>query len=167
MSIGNVITTCAIKIAGAAGVGIAAYDAHCKGKRCAKTYSNKKKFEALDYYLNNSRNLPSGSYFNSKAKDKLYDFELKNDFRKFINKPKGYISGFKDMVINDAVPWVLSLTALLVKCTKKIPAPTQLDPNAMKTVMTRRSKVAALALGAYSIYAFAKNICGVGVSKKQ
>lgn len=167
MSVSNIITTCAIKAAGTAGVGILSYDAHCKGKRRSKTYSNKKKFEALDYYFNNSRNLPSGSYFNSKAKDKLYDMELRNDFRKFVNKPKGYISGFKDMVINDAVPWILSLTALLVKGRKQVPAPTPLDPGAMKTVMTTRSKVAAIALGAYSIYAFAKNICGIGTSKKQ
>lgn len=167
MGIANVLTTCAIKAAGAAGVGILAYDAHHKGQRRAKTYSNKKKFEALDYYLTNSRKSPSGSLFNSKAKDKLYDLELRNDFRKFVNKPKGYINGFKDMVVNDAVPWMLSLTALLVKCTKKIPAPTQLDPNAMKTVMTNRSKVAAVALGAYAVYAFAKNICGLGTNKKQ
>ena len=133
-----------IKAAGAVGVGICAYDAHKKGVRNAKTHSNKKKLEALDYYYNNSRNLPKGSYFNSNLKEKILDLEYKNDFRRFINKPVGYVKGFANMMIHDAVPWALSIATL---ATKGVAA-----------------KVSGAALAAYSVYAFAKNILGIGVT---
>ena len=147
MSISATLIKYGIKAAGAVGVGICAYDAHKKGARRAKTYSNKKKFEALDYYYNNSRNLPKGSYFNSKVKDKILDLEYKNDFRRFINKPVGYVKGFANMMICDAVPWALSIAAL---ATKGVAA-----------------KVSGIALAGYSVLAFAKNILGLGVTKSK
>lgn len=146
MAIAPIITKYAIKAAGAVGIGICAYDAHKKGARRAKTYSNQKKLEALDYYYNNSRNLPTGSYFNSKVKDKVLDLEYKNNFRRFINKPVGYVKGFTNMMVHDALPWALSVAAL---ATKGVAA-----------------KVSGVALAGYSVYAFAKNILGVGVTKK-
>lgn len=50
------------------------------------------------------------------------------------------------MMVHDALPWALSVAAL---ATKGVAA-----------------KVSGVALAAYSVYAFAKNILGVGVTKK-
>lgn len=164
MSIGSVVGKYAIKAAGAAGLGLLAYDAHKRGVRYGVINKNKKDFDALDYYYENSRNLPTGSHVNMKLKDKLFKWELRNDLRGFVNKGLGYVSGFCSMVVEDLVPIGLSAAALFMKGSKKIPAPTALDPTAMKSVMTNRSKVAGIALGAYALYAFAKNVCGFGVS---
>lgn len=167
MSIGSVIGKYAIKAAGVAGAGLLAYDAHKRGVGQAEIQKNKKKFEALDYYWDNSRNMPSASHVNAKLKDKLFDLELRNNLRNFVNKGIGYVSGFCNMVAEDIVPWGLSAAAIFLKGSKKVPAPTALDPSAVKTVMTNRSKVAAIGLGAYALYAFAKNVCGFGVSDKK
>lgn len=147
MSIGSVIGKYAIKAAGAAGVGLLAYDAHKRGVGQADIQRNKKKFEALDYYWENSRNMPSASHVNAKLKDKLFDFELHNNFRSFVNKGIGYVSGFCNMVTEDIVPWGLSTAAILTKGTA--------------------AKVSGAALGVYALYAFAKNVCGFGVSDKK
>lgn len=167
MSIGGIVGKYAIKAAGLAGVGLLTYDAHKKGVRHGEIKKNQKNFEALDYYYENSRNLPTGSHVNMKLKDKLFKWELRNNFRGFINKGKGYLGGFASMVTDDLVPWALSIAAIGLKGSKKVLAPTATNPNAMKTVMTTRSKVAAVALGAYALYAFAKNVCGFGVSDKK
>lgn len=166
MSISSVLGKYAIKAAGIAGVSMLAYDAHKKGVHHGEIRKNEKNFEALDYYYENSRNLPTGSHINMKLKDKLFKLELSNNFRGFVNKGLGYISGFCNMVTDDIIPWGLSTAAIFLKGSKKIPAPTATNPNAMKSVMTNRSKVAAVALGAYAIYAFAKNVCGFGVTEK-
>lgn len=167
MSIGSVIGKYAVKAAGAAGIGLLAYDAHKRGVRHGEMNKNKKDFEALDYYYENSRNLPTGSHVNMKLKDKLFKWELDNNLRGFVNKGLGYVSGFCSMIVEDLLPIGLAATAMLVKGSKKVPAPTPLDPHAMKTVMTNRSKLAGAALGAYAIYAFAKNVFGFGVSNSK
>lgn len=166
MSIGSIVSKYAIKAAGVAGLGMIAYDAHKKGKIYGDIRKNKKDFEALDYYYQNSRNLPTGSHVNMKLKDKLFEWELHNDSRGFINKGLGYVGGFFSMLADDILPLGLSAAALFLKGSKTIPAPTAIDPNAVKKVMTTRSKVAGIALAAYAGYAFLKNVCGFGVSDK-
>lgn len=147
MSIGSVIGKYAIKAAGVAGVGLLGYDAHKRGKLHAQINKNKKDFEALDYYWDNSRNVPTASAVNSSLKDKLFKWELDNNFRGFVNRGTGYLKGFASMVTDDIVPWGLSTAAILTKGTA--------------------AKVSGIALGAYTAYAFLKNICGFGLSDKK
>lgn len=164
MAISSLIGRYAVKAAGVAGVGILAYDAHKRGVLHGEINKNKSNFKALDYYYENSRNLTSDSHFNANMKDKLFRWELDNNFRGFVNKGLGYVKGFAGMVTDDILPWALSIAAIGVKGAKKIPAPTTANPHATKTVMSRGSKVAGAALGLYTAYAFIKNICGFGVT---
>lgn len=165
MSIGSVIGKYAVKAAGVAGVGMLTYDAHKRGVRKGEIQRNKAKIDALEYYWENSRYMPSASHVNAKLKDKLYKLELHNNFRNIINRGLGYVSGFCNMVTEDIVPWGLATAAVFLKGSKKVPAPTTQNPNAMKSVMTNRSKIAGIALGAYALYSFATNICGLGTPK--
>lgn len=166
MTISSIVGKYAVKAAGLAGLGILAYDAHKRGVRKGEMNRNKKDFQALDYFYENSRNLPTASHVNMKLKDGLFKWELRNDFRGFINNGIGYIKGFASMVTDDIVPWALSIAAIGIKGSKKIPCPTLTNPHATKTVMSTPSKVAGIALGAYALYAFAKNVCGLGVSSR-
>jgi hypothetical protein len=80
-------------------------------------------------------------------KDGLFKWELKNNLRGFVNGIFGYIKGAAGMIVDDVVPWGLSAAAIFTKGTA--------------------AKVSGAALGAYSLYAFAKNVCGFGMTHKK
>ncbi len=149
MNIGNTgqtILKYGIKAAGALGIGMIAYDAHKYAKHKSNISANKARVDATMYYLDNAMHASSPSAVNDKIKWKLFDLESRNTLRGAIGAAKGYVRGFVGMLTDDIVPLGLSLAALLTK--GKI-AP----------------KVAGGALGAYSLYAFAKNILGIGVNQ--
>jgi len=135
-----------IKAAGIAGIGMCIYDAHDEGKRYAKIRSTKAENNAADYWFENSRNLVTPSKINSKLKDKLFNIEITHNFRKFVNKGIGYVQGFTKSLVEDVLPIGLSIAAI---ATKGKVAP----------------KVAGGALGAYTLYAFMKNVLGIGVKQ--
>ena len=143
---GQKILKYGIKAAGALGIGMIAYDAHKYAKHKSNLSAKKARVDAGMYYLDNALYASSPSTINDKIKWKIFDFESRNTFRGMVNAGKGYVKGFVGMLADDIIPLGLSLAALL---TKGKVAP----------------KVAGGALGAYSIYAFAKNILGIGVNQ--
>lgn len=144
MNLGS-IAKYGIKAAGAIGAGICLYDAHKEGKRQSEIYVKNCNANAALKWFDNSRNLHSPSNINAKLKDKIFNWETHNNIRAFFNSGIGYVKGFASMLFNDVVPVALSAAAIF---TKGKTAP----------------KVAGGALGAYGIYAFAKNVLGIGVS---
>ena len=134
-----------IKAAGIIGAGICLYDAHKEGKRQSEIYVKTCNADAALKWFDNSRNLHNPSNINAKLKDKIFNWEIHNNLRAFFNSGIGYIKGFTSMLFNDTVPVVLSAAAIF---TKGKTAP----------------KIAGGALGGYGIYAFAKNVLGLGVN---
>ncbi|MCD8378035.1 MAG: hypothetical protein LUB59_04515 [Candidatus Gastranaerophilales bacterium] len=152
MTMTQAITKWGIKAAGAAGAGMLLYDAHKEGKRISTIYKNRKNSEAALDWFDNTRNLHQPSHVNMTLKDKLFNWEITNNLRGFINGGIGYVKGFAGMMFSDAVPWGLSAAALLTK-----------GPSV--TSKGTAAKVSGAALGAYALYAFVKNVCGFGVSQ--
>ena len=144
--IGQKVLKYGIKGVGIAGIGMCIYDAHDEGKRYAKIRSTKAENDAADYWFDNSRNLVTPSKINSKLKDKIFNIEITHNFRKFVNKGIGYVQGFTGSVIEDLIPIGLSVAAI---ATKGKVAP----------------KVAGGALGMYAVYAFMKNVLGLGTKR--
>ena len=142
----NTAAKYAIKAGGLAGAGILLYDAHKEGARISNQYAKKREAEMDLYWFDNTRNLIKPSQFNINMKDKLFNWELSQNFTKFVNAGIGYAKGFGSMVCNDVMPWALSAAAIFTKGTA--------------------AKLSGAALGLYSIYGFAKNVCGLGVSQK-
>jgi len=135
-----------IKAAGAVGVGMVLYDAHKEGVRKADIEVRKGNANAaLDWY-DNSRNLTSPSRINMRLKDKLFNWEITHNLRAFVNTGIGYVKGFAGMLTEDVIPMGLSIAAIATKGTA--------------------AKVTGAALGAYSVFAFAKNVLGIGAETK-
>lgn len=143
---GQTILKYGIKAAGALGIGMIAYDAHKHAKHKANISAKKARVDAGLYYLDNAMHGSSPSAINDKLRWKIFDIETRNNFRGMVNAGKGYVKGFMGMLGDDILPLGLSLAALL---TKGKVAP----------------KIAGGALGAYSLYAFAKNILGIGINQ--
>ncbi|MCM1265539.1 MAG: hypothetical protein NC200_04995 [Candidatus Gastranaerophilales bacterium] len=153
MTIAQAVTKYAIKAAGVAGAGILLYDAHKEGKRIADITARKANSDAALDWFDNTRNLHQPSAVNMKLKDKLFDLELTNNLRGFVNSGIGYVKGFVGMMFSDTVPWALSAAALLTK-----------GPSAAHKGTA--AKASGIGLGLYALYAFAKNVCGLGVSQR-
>lgn len=153
MTIGQTLTKYAIKTAGTIGAGILLYDAHKEGQRISGITAKKANGDASLYWFDNTRNLNSPSVTNMKLKDALFNWEITSNIREFVNSGIGYVKGFAQMAVSDVVPWALSVAALVTK-----------GPSA--TNKGTGAKIAGGALGLYSLYAFAKNVCGIGVNNK-
>jgi len=153
MTMTQALTKYAIKTAGIAGAGMLLYDAHKEGVRIADINAKKKNADAALDWFDNTRNLNQPSAVNMKLKDKIFNWELTNNLRGFVNTGIGYVKGFAGMMLTDVVPWALSAAALLTK-----------GPSA--TCKGTGAKIAGGALGLYALYGFAKNVCGFGVSQK-
>jgi hypothetical protein len=147
MTIGQTMLKYGIKAAGAAGLGICLYDAHKQGRYRSQIESRKGNIQAGIDWFDNTRNVNTPSQFNANVKDGLFNFEIQNNFRAFINSGIGYVKGACEMMFNDLLPIGLSVAAIATKGKTS-------------------SKVAAGALALYSTYAFAKNILGIGVSNE-
>ena len=144
MTIGQTVLKYGIKAAGAAGLGVCLYDAHKHGKFRSTIEARKGDTNALMYWFDNSRKLNTPSTVNAKLKDGIFNLELHNNFRRFINSGIGYVKGFASMAAYDLLPIGLSIAAIAAKGKKS-------------------SKIAGAALGAYAIFGFAKNVLGLGV----
>lgn len=153
MTISQAVTKYAIKAAGVAGAGMLLYDAHKEGARISDITVKKGNADAaLDWY-ENTRNLHQPSAINMKLKDGLFNWEISSNLRAFINSGIGYVKGFAGMMISDVVPWALTAAALVTK------GPSATNKGTM-------AKASGIGLGLYALYAFAKNVCGLGVSQK-
>ena len=150
MTLGNIgqnILKYGIKAAGAAGIGIGLYDSHKQAVYRSKLEVTKGNSNAALDWFDNSRNMTQPSHFNSKLKDKLFRWELHNNFRGLVNAGIGYVKGFTEMIFYDLLPLGLSAAALATKGG------------------SRASHVAGGALGVYALYGLAKNVLGFGVSQ--
>ena len=145
MTIGQSLIKYGIKAAGAMGAGIVLYDAHKHGKYKAVVNKRNKDAIACDEWMENSRNMTSPSSFNSKMKDGIFKWEVRNNIRGMFNSAIGYVKGFAHMLAEDLLPLGLSVAAIATK--------------------GKAAKISGGALGVYALYGFAKNILGIGVKQ--
>ena len=141
-----------IRTAGVVGAGAVLYDAHKRGVYQAKVYADKKDAEAAERWLDKSRVMTKPSSIMAKLKNKLFEFEIKHNFRHFFNSGIGYLKGFGQMIFEDVIPLGLSVGALVAKA-----------PSATSKGIV--SIASAAGLGAYGLYQFVKEVCGVGRDK--
>ena len=146
MNIGSNILKYGIKAAGVIGAGMCVYDAHKEGLRKSQIEVRKGNADAADRWFENTRGMNNTSNINAKLKDKIFNWELHNNLRGYINAGIGYVKGFVGMLASDIVPVGLSAAAIL---TKGKTAP----------------KYAGGALGFYALYGFTKNVLGFGVKE--
>ncbi|MBQ8459942.1 hypothetical protein IJ541_07555 [bacterium] len=128
--------------AGLAGLGYVGYDAHYIGKLQSDLYASEHDANSTAYYLNNDMYSTNMSKIQEKIKDKSYEMELDQGWKRFFNTGIGYIKGFTSMLVAHVVPLGLSLGALFA-------------PG-------KASKICAGGLGVYAIYEFFKNFFGFG-----
>lgn len=101
------------KAAGAAAVGMVAYDAHILGKLNADIYADSKEAKRCSAAFNNTLYQTEPSLVQSKIKKKLFNWELENNIFRIWNSAMGYLSGLGQMLVSGVVPLGLGLTALL------------------------------------------------------
>ena len=103
------------KGAGAAALGISAYDAHVLAKINADSYSATKDADALSNAYNNTLYSTNGSVTTDAVKKKLFNLETGMNMRNFINSIVGYFGGLANSLVGDAVPVTMGLLAVLSK----------------------------------------------------
>ena len=100
---------------GAAALYFIARDAHTYGKIQSDIEMKSKDAKAAQYYLTNTLTLDKPSVTKDKMQQKVFRFELNENFRGFCNTIIGYVKGFGAMLVSDVIPLGLGLTALLAK----------------------------------------------------
>ncbi len=141
-SVKNNFTKYLAKGAGAAALGIIAYDAHIVGKLQSDVYSKTGDADACMRAFSNTQYLSSPSVTMSKLKRGVFNWETESNFRNFINSGIGYFKGFGSMLVNSVVPLGLGLGALLGK--------------------GKWSKGSAIGLGVFGIVKLFKDVLGFG-----
>lgn len=109
------------KAAGAAAVGLVAYDAHVLGKLKADTYSQSKMADYCTATFDNSMYLSEPSVVQSKLKEKVHNLRMESNFGNLFNSAVGYFGGVLESMVSSVVPLGLGLTALCASI-KKHPA---------------------------------------------
>ena len=133
------------KSAGALALGFVAYDAHTLGKINSDAYAKTQDAKACQKSFNNTMLLTEPSVCMSKAKDFMFNLEVQDNIRHFINSAIGYFKGFGSMLVNEVVPLGLGIGALASKNKKA-------------------AYGFGIGLAAYGILKFFKDICGFGHS---
>ena len=132
--------------AGIVGLGMCLYDAHKEGLRWQEIYVKKHNNEAAQYWFDNTRNLHNTSNINAKLKDRIFNWETKNNIRAYSNAGPGFAKGFFKMIGSDIVPITLSIAAIA----------------SLKNKVAQGISLAALSL--YAMYGFTENVLGMGVN---
>ncbi len=133
------------KGAGALALGIVGYDSHVLGKINSDAYAKTQDAKACRDSYNNTMFLADPSITTSKAKTFLFDWQIQDNVRHFVNSAIGYFKGFGSMLVSSVVPLGLGIGALVSK----------------------NNKVAGgfgIGLAAYSVVKFLKDVCGLGHS---
>lgn len=130
------------KAAGAAGIGMVAYDANHIGKVQADRFASEKDAKATAYYHNNTLYSTNMSKIEAGIKDKALQMQLNQGWRRFINLGIGYVKGFNSMLVEHVVPLGLGIGALFTK--------------------GKLSKGFAAGLGVYAAFSVIKNFFGIG-----
>lgn len=149
MSIGSVLTSAKsniskyiIKGAGIAALGVVGYDAHVIGKLQSDVYSKTGDANACMNRFSNTQYLSSPSVTTANLKDAVFDLEVKDNTRHFVNSAIGYFKGFGSMLVDSVVPFGLGLGALLGKGVW--------------------AKGSAIGLGVYGVVKLFKDVLGFG-----
>ena len=130
------------KGAGAAALGVVAYDSHIIGKIQSDVYAKSRDADACGGRFSNTQYLSTPSNTTSKLKRGVFNFEVENNTRHFINSAIGYFKGFGSMLVNSVVPLGLGLGALFGK--------------------GKWAKGSAIGLGIYAGVKFFKDVLGFG-----
>jgi len=105
----NILT----KATGAVGAGLILYDAHNAGKIKAPMYEKNHKAEQLSERYLDDMKLDSPSVVKAKAKHHIFKFFVDENISEFFTTINGYCKGFGSMLVNNIIPFVFSLGALL------------------------------------------------------
>ena len=143
-SVKSNLTKYIAKGVGVAALGVVAYDAHVVGKLQSDVYSKTGDANACMEAFSNTQYLSSPSVTTSKLKRGVFNWEVENNLRHFINSGIGYFKGFGSMLVSSVVPFGLGLGALLGK--------------------GKWSKGSAIGLGIYAGIKFFKDVIGFGLS---
>lgn len=103
------------KAAGAAAVGMVAYDSHIYGKLQADTYSQTREADSIGSSFNNTIYQGEPSVLQGKMKKMLFNMEMESNVGDMWNSAVGYLGGLTEMLVSGVVPLGLGLTALLAK----------------------------------------------------
>ncbi len=141
-SVKSNLTKYIAKGVGVAALGVVAYDAHVVGKLQSDVYSKTGDANACMEAFSNTQYLSSPSVTTSKLKRGVFNWEVENNLRHFINSGIGYFKGFGSMLVSSVVPFGLGLGALLGK--------------------GKWSKGSAIGLGIYAGIKFFKDVIGFG-----
>jgi hypothetical protein len=141
-SVKSNLTKYIAKGVGVAALGVVAYDAHVVGKLQSDVYSKTGDANACMETFSNTQYLSSPSVTTSKLKRGVFNWEVENNLRHFINSGIGYFKGFGSMLVNSVVPFGLGLGALLGK--------------------GKWSKGSAIGLGIYGVVKLFKDVLGFG-----
>ena len=132
----SVITAKAI---GVAGVATALYDSHHWAKLRAYDKKNSGYANAGLNYFNNTQYLNNRSHMTTKLKQKLFNWELSQNFRGAWNNVTGYIGGFLGTIARHTIPLTASIATLALKGKKSV--------------------ISAGVVAAWSAYSFLRNTC--------
>lgn len=103
------------KGAGAAGIGLLAYDAHHIAKEHSQMYSTRRKTDNIESLYYDTLSLSDGSYVKDKAKRAVLNIGMDTNIDTVCYKAGGYLRSMGDFVVNHAIPIGLSAAALLTK----------------------------------------------------
>lgn len=133
------------KGAGAVALGIVGYDSHVLGKINSDAYAKTQDAKACLNSYNNTMFLSDPSVTTANAKNFLFDLQVQDNVRHFVNSAIGYFKGAGSMLINSVVPLGLGIGALVSKNNKVTGG-------------------FGIGLAVYGVVKFLKDVCGLGHS---
>ena len=139
-------TSLLARTAGLAGAAAILYDSHKCGQSDAKVREYTESTDVLIKQFNDSKISNSRSTIVSKLQDGFFNIQLNSGINGFLANTKGYISGFGNNVLNNAIPLALSAGALFLK---------------------KGSKLCAAGLAACGVKTLLYDVMGIGRSPKR
>ena len=110
MSFTNILT----KSIGAVGLGLVLYDAHRAGKHESHVFDKELKTDSLTGHYFEDMKLDSNSVVKQEMKKKVFAYHMDENISGVYNNFKGYMEGFSSILVNNAVPFILSLGTVLL-----------------------------------------------------
>ena len=101
------------KGAGAAGIGLLAYDAHHIAKEHSQMYSTRRKTDNIEALYYDTLSLSEPSVVKDKAKHAVLNLGMDTNIDTVFYRISGYVKSLGDFIVNHAVPIGLSSAALL------------------------------------------------------
>lgn len=98
---------------GAVGTGLILADAHHAAKEHAHMYETKKTTESLQERYFDTLKLETPSKVRDTVKKRIFEFDMDNNIDSFFYSIAGYAKGMGEMLVNNVVPFALSLGAML------------------------------------------------------